>query len=425
MALGNVNFIRKDGNLTSTALGNDHISGLLFDIPSNTQMPSGVKIGDVNQIFSLKDAEKLGINEYSKDADSFYYGIPHFHISEFFRIKPNGSLYIMFDDCSKNWEALQTMQSIAQGEIRQVGVWTPRNLWKKGAESAPYSLDLVSDLNAQAEILASQHKPVSVVLSANCSSADSTKVDKTIKLTLLPSCIGDNPRVTVLLGQGRTDKVKAMQLVHPDNVTIGCLGTMIGCIANASVCESVAWVNQFNITGGAMSDIEFGFGDMTLINDDKDFTSTLPYEALNPTQLDELDDKGYVFPIKYVGKTNGTYFSSNKSCSDGDFNTIARNRTIDKSRRAIRVALLPFLHSPVLIDAKSGRLSEVTIKKFSNVITNILSTMQDNSEISGYSVNISATQNVLSTNKIVITYSIVPVGEASDIEVEEGLALTA
>lgn len=425
MALGNVNFIRKDGNLTNTALGNDHISGLLFDIPTNTQMPVGVKMGDVNQIFSIKDAEKLGINEYSKDSDAFYFGIPHFHISEFFRIKPNGSLYIMFADCSRNWEAIQTMQSIAQGEIRQIGIWTPKNLWKKNADSAPYSLDLVPDLNAQAELLASQHKPVSLIVSANSSSADSTNVDKAIQMALLPTCIGDTPRVTVLLGQGRTEKVKGMQLAHTNNATIGCVGAMIGCIANASVCESVAWVNQFNITGGAMSDIEFGFGDMTLINDDKDFTSTLPYEALSPTQLDELDDKGYVFPIKYVGKTNGTYFSSNKSCSDGDFNTIARNRTIDKSRRAIRVALLPFLHSPVLIDSKTGRLSEVTIKKFNNVIENVLSTMKDNGEISGYSVNISATQNILTTSKIVITYSIVPVGEASGIEVEEGLALIA
>ena len=424
MALGNVNFIRKDGNLTNTALGNDHISGLLFDVPADTQMPSGIKLGDVNQIFSLRDAEKLGINEYSKDSESFYHGIPHFHISEFFRIKPNGSLYIMFADCSKNWDAHQTIQSIAQGEIRQIGVWTPRNLWKKGADSAPYALDLVADLNAQAEILASQHKPVSIILSANSSSVDSTNVDKTVKLTLLPTCIGDTSRVTVLLGQGRTEQVKAMQLAHPNNATIGCVGAMLGCIANASVCESVAWVDQFNVTGGAMSNIEFGFGDMTLINDDKDFTSTLPYEALSPTQLNELDEKGYVFPIKYVGKTNGTYFSSNRSCSAGDFNTIARNRTIDKSRRAIRVGLLPFLHSPVLIDAKSGKLSEVTIKKFSNVITNILSTMKDNGEISGYNVNINTTQNVLTTNKIVITYSIVPIGEAGTIEVKEGFALT-
>ena len=75
----------------------------------------------------------------------------------------------------------------------------------------------------------------------------------------------------------------------------------------------------------------------------------------------------------------------------------ARNRTIDKSRRAIRNALLPYLNSPVLVNPKTGYLAEIEIKKYQNVVKNILSTMEGNSEISGYSVLVSSNQNILLT----------------------------
>ena len=196
------------------------------------------------------------------------------------------------------------------------------------------------------------------------------------------------------------------------------------CVAEAKVCESIAWVNQFNLTSKHMSDIEFGFGNIELNDTGDDFISMLQFEALSPAQIDEIEEKGYVFPIKYAGRANGTYFSKDRTCSDSDYRTIARNRTIDKSRRAIRNALLPYLNSPVLVNPKTGYLAEIEIKKYQNVVKNILSTMEGNSEISGYSVLVSSNQNILLTDTLKIIYAIVPVGVTSKIIVEEGFALT-
>ena len=50
--------------------------------------------------------------------------------------------------------------------------------------------------------------------------------------------------------------------------------------------------------------------------------------------------------------------------------------------------------------------------------------MQNNEEISGFSVTIDKNQNVLKNDTLIIKYSLVPVGIASRIEVVEGLALT-
>lgn len=215
-----------------------------------------------------------------------------------------------------------------------------------------------------------------------------------------------------------------MQIANPKHSSIGCVGVALGCVAEAKVCESIAWVNQFNLTSKHMSDIEFGFGNIELNDTGDDFISMLQFEALSPAQIDEIEEKGYVFPIKYAGRANGTYFSKDRTCSDSDYRTIARNRTIDKSRRAIRNALLPYLNSPVLVNPKTGYLAEIEIKKYQNVVKNILSTMEGNSEISGYSVLVSSNQNILLTDTLKITYAIVPVGVTSKIIVEEGFALT-
>ena len=174
---------------------------------------------------------------------------------------------------------------------------------------------------------------------------------------------------------------------------------------------------------GYFPDIEMGFGDVTL-NSESKLTSTLKYSSLNKIQLDDLDDKGYVFLCKYSGLESGVFFSKDQTCSNGDYRTVARNRTIHKSRRAVRNALLPYVNSPLKVDPSTGYLSSAKITMFQNIVSDILTTMQNNEEISGFSVTIDKNQNVLKNDTLIIKYSLVPVGVASRIEVVEGLALT-
>jgi hypothetical protein len=198
---------------------------------------------------------------------------------------------------------------------------------------------------------------------------------------------------------------------------------MMGAIAKANVQESVAWVKQFNLFTDDFQDIELGFGDINLTGEDE-FVSLNRYESLSPALLDELDDNGYIFPIKYAGKENGIYISKDQTCSVGDFRTIARNRTINKSRRAVREALLPYVNSPLMVNPATGFLAPSKITAFKTLIGDILNKMKAAQEISGYSVIIDPNQNVLVNDTLVISYFIVPVGVATKIYVEEGLSLT-
>lgn len=435
MALGGVFMSDTDGNIgTSSTTSTEKVTGLLFDISKQAKFfeeGAGLAVkdklqGNVIEINSMDDLKELGITAYSGDTEKdLLFGIPYYHINHFFGIQGStGRLFIMFADCGVDWNAIEQMQRAAHGMINQLGVWTEQSLWKQtDPEAETYSIDLVTDLQSKAASLADENAPLSILLCANSAviATDEESVKK-VELGKIPTCVINARFVSVLLGQGLDADVSAMQLANQNLTPIGNIGAALGCIASASVQESFAWVNKFNLIG-YFPDIEMGFGDVTLTSESK-LTSTLKYSSLNKIQLDDLDDKGYIFLCKYSGLESGVFFSKDQTCSNGDYRTVARNRTIHKSRRAVRNALLPYVNSPLKVDPSTGYLSSAKITMFQNIVSDILTTMQNNEEISGFSVTIDKNQNVLKNDTLIIKYSLVPVGVASRIEVVEGLALT-
>ena len=424
-----------DGNIgKNSTTATEKVTGLLFDISKQSKFfteGAGLAVkdkldGNVIEVNSMDDLKELGITAYSGDTSKdLLFGIPYYHINHFFSIQGDtGRLFIMFADCSKDWNAIDMMQRASHGLISQLGVWTEQPLWKQTDTSADtYSLNLVQTLNSKAASLADNNAPLSILLSANSAVVGTTDADvKTVNFAKIPSAVTSNSRfVTVLLSQGLDSTVNAMQLANGNSTPVGVVGAALGCLALAGVQESFAWVNKFNL-GGYFPDIEMGFGDVTKTGNK--FASTISYSSLSKSQIDTLDDKGYVFLCKYSGLEGGVYFSKDQTCANGDYRTVARNRTIHKSRRNVRNALLPYVNSPLKVDPSTGYLSAAKITMFQNIVTAILGTMQDNEEISGYSVTIDKNQNVLKNDKLVIKYSIVPVGVAASIEVVEGLSLT-
>ena len=446
MALGNVFISDTDGKIPSNvSSGNEKVTGLLFDISLQpTLFTAGygknnetkLKLNDVAYITNLKSAVKdFGIIERVKATEdeennvNFLHGIPYYHISEFFRLSGNidgsGKLYVMFADCSVSWDAIEIMQRASGGTINQLGVWTEQSLWKDNGNADKYSLNIVKSINDKAVAMASQNQPLSVILSAYPSKTGANTIEgKKVDLNKIPSCICEASRTSVIIGQASSELISTMQKCNTNHSPVGFLGAVLGCLAKANVQESIAWVKQFNLFSDGFQEIEFGFGD-TNQTDDEEFISLNRYESLSPVMLDDLDDKGYIFPIKYSGRENGIYISKDQTCSAGDYRTIARNRTINKSRRAVRAALLPYVNSPLLVNPSTGFLAPSKITSFKGIVGDVLSGMQKSQEVSGYAVTIDANQNVLVNDTLRISYFIVPVGVAVKIYVEEGLSLTA
>ena len=446
MALGNVVIKTTDGNIPrGTASGNEKVTGLLFDVSLQPELftagygknnEGNLALNDVLYVTSRKSAsqdfgiiERVSATEDEENNVNFYHGIPAYHIREFFRmsgnIDGNGKLYVMFADCSQNWDAIDIMQRVSGGTINQLGIYTEQPLWRQNGAEEKYTLNLVKSVNDKAVAMAEQHQPLSIILAANCSNTGAdTAEGKKIDLNKIPTALCESSRTSVIFGQARSTLVSTMQKANKNNTPVGFLGAMLGCLAKANVQESVAWVKQFNLFDDNFQNIELGFGDINQ-TDGEEFISLNAYESLSPTLLDDLDDKGYIFLIKYAGRENGIYISKDQTCSDGDFRTIARNRTINKSRRAVRSALLPYVNSPLMVNPTTGFLAPSKITAFKTLIGDILKKMQSDQEISGYSVNIDANQNVLVDDTLRISYVIVPVGVAVKIYVDEGLSLTA
>lgn len=442
MALGNVYMTDTDGNIGSTTTSYvEKICGLLFDISGQTNFwtkGQGIKAAEylkdaIVEINSLDDAVKLGITAYDEDAESedgastaLLAGIPYYHINHFFSMAGGtGRLFIAFADCSKDWNAIIDMQKASNGIISQFGVWTEQKIWKKMDSSAnQYTISLVGDLESIAEQMANDyHAPSYIVLSGNSSKVTTASGDNSsVVFSEIADAVVDARYVSVLLGQSMDTDVKKMQASLTSTTPVGVIGLMLGALTQASVGESIAWVQKFDIVNYVPA-VEMGFGDSTVENGViKNATS---YSALTKYQLDQLDDKGYIFMRTFEGREGHVYFTSDNSCSSGDYCTISRNRAINKSRRLVREALLPYVNSPVKVDASNGNLSSAQITVYKNLVTDALTGMADAEEISSVgTVTIPAAQNILKTKTLKLSYTLIPLGCAKTIKVTEGLAIS-
>nr|DAV91203.1 MAG TPA: tail sheath protein [Caudoviricetes sp.] len=449
MALGNVFMKDTDGNIGSSIVNEtEKVCGLLFDIseqPDFWTKGPGVDIAEnwkdtVVELNSLDDAVKLGITPYTgetsteegePDSDGavskdLLYGIPYYHINQFFGMAGgSGRLFVMFADCSSDWNALIDMQKASGGIINQFGVWTEQKIWKKmDPEAQQYSIAIVGDLQSVAEEMANDYfAPAHIILSGNSSKVTTDSgTDDNIVFSEIADAIINARYVTVLLGQSMDTEVKAMQASLKSTTPVGVVGLALGALTRASVGESIGWVQNFDLVNYVPS-IEMGFGDSKV--EDGKIANATSYSALTKYQLDELDDKGYMFLRTYEGREGHVYFTKDRTCSDGDYCTIARNRTINKSRRLVREALLPYVNSPVKVDPSTGQLSSAQITIYNNLITSVLSAMETAEEISGIgTVSVPADQNILVNKKLTFSYKLIPLGCAESIEVTEGLAIS-
>ncbi len=409
-----------DGNIgTEVSMLSEKICGMLFDVAS-----AGSLANKVIEINSIADATEAGI---TPDVCG---GVPLYHIEQFYnKIGASAKLYVMFKSCTVNdWSAIRDLQNAANGQIGQFGIWTEKELWTASSTSVEkYGLsEIVKNINAQmVELANTYYAPASAVLCANTSRitpAEGSAIT-TIDIAKIPTCVQNNCRyVSIAIGQAATEAVQKMQKESSVTAPVGTTGLILACLYDANVGESIGHVRNFNIMEYfPEGKIELGFGDAT-INGEK-ITNATPYESLTRPELNKLDDLGFIFPIRYAGN-NGVYFNGDTTCSAGDYRTIGRNRTINKSRRLVRGNLLQYVNAPFKVDPATGYLSPSQSAIIASAAKDALNLMLNNGEVSAIgSVTVPANQNILKNDKINLSYSLIPLGASKSIYVTEGLAL--
>lgn len=318
----------------------------------------------------------------------------HYHISEFFRLQPQGVLYVGFYAVPSPYvfTEITTMQTFANGTIRQIGVFKD--------PAAAYTTADITVMNTVCVANDTAHKPLSAIYAADLSgTADiSTLTD----LSLLTA-----NKVSDCIAQDGAAQGNYLYLTTGKSST--CLGAMLGTVAKAKVSEDIAWVGNFQISNGTECEV-LGF------SNGQKFTDA----AITDNLLESLNAKRHVFLKKFVGLSGSFWNDSHAAIIvTSDYAYIENNRTIDKATRNLYTALLPSLNSPLQLNA-DGTLSETTVAYLESQGDVALDVMVRDGELSAKDVAINPSQNVLSTSQIIIAVTLVINGVARYIIVPIG-----
>ena len=388
--MNDVTFTRGNGALGRPLASRDHVSAICMPVP-DANLPSGFSTTDrIKLIYSLSDAEALGIRPLATNLAH-----SHYQISEVFRLNPKAELYVYLYDSAATTAAVYLQPVIEfpeNGEIRNASIFKDAAI--AGAD--------ITDIQSVVTAMRLVHRPFSanVGFSAYGAANDwSTAID-------LRALEADGVGVVI----GGSGSGLGLTLATTDNNT-PAIGAVLGATSKAGVHESIAYVAKFNFSNGVELEKTVIGDKSNLVNDQT--------EVL----LSALTAKGYIFFRKHMGIT-GSYIndSSNADLITSDYAYGESTRTIDKAIRGVRTFLLPQLSSPVYLN-ENGTMREDTVANFRALALRSLDQMQQAGEISARDVTIDPTQAVLSTSKLVIGVKIVPVGVARNIEVNIAFAL--
>lgn len=331
--------------------------------------------------------------------------IYHYHISEYFRIQPQGNLYVGFyatPGGAYDFADITLVQNFANGKIRQFAVWI---------DSTAFTTAMITAAQLVATALEADHKPLSILIGGDISgTADVGSLGDLAGLS--------SPKVSVVIGQdgvGVTDGVSVSglgyDLFKAFSKSITCVGATLGAVSLAKVNEDIAWVGKFNLTDG------------TELNTPA-FANGQNFKDVTTAKANLVNLYRYIFIKNFVG-TNGTYFNDSHCAVayTSDYAYIENNRTIDKAIRLMRPALLPLLNSPIVLNS-NGTMSDTAVGNFETVGDGALAKMIRDGELSGNATTVNPAQNVQSTGKVVISEKLLGVGVARNIEVDIGFVLS-
>ncbi|MCL2133030.1 MAG: DUF2586 domain-containing protein [Bacteroidales bacterium] len=393
--MNKLNFTKGQGGVPKTLPGEDHISGLLMYLPdANLPVPDGIAGFSTGSrilgVSSLEMAEKLGI---TADASNWYVRALHYHISEALRINPGMTLYVgLFNTPSGStydFNEVKTMQNFADGRLRQIAVYAPvKNVTAQD----------VTALQSVATWLEAKYTPLSILYAGNI-------VDVAALSTSTISGVGQYNVSVVIAQDGDPESVGAQLYADSEKKgSVTALGLALGALSKASVHESIAWIQKF--PSGISTP---AFADGSLIKE------------TDKSLIESLDEKRYLFLLTYPGLAGSFWNDSHTmDTATSDYAYIESVRTIDKAIRGIRTYLLPYLASPIYVNAESGQLRPDTVTFLEQLAGRQLEDMERAGELSGYKVEIDPDQDVLATSTIEFMIKKVGVGVMRIINVKIG-----
>ena len=339
----------------------------------------------------------------------------NYHITEYYRLNPNGNLWVYFAPITGNawnFQEIQTLQGSggANGAMRQAGVYLGNcGAGGSGSGTAAWIKTVADACQAVKVTLDGYHMPVSIIIGTDISAIS----DLT---TLTDASTWTDFGVSAILSQGGWINSTLNPVTDPgwliykgQGYSITDIGAKLGTISLSPVNDDQGWVSKYNLTDGINLAVPaFGNGH----NIDLIAVSNL---------LALLDRYRYIYNGSYVGLSG--VFQNDNPClisAASSFAWINNNRVFDKAARLLYLEFLPLLNGDVDVNT-DGTPTSLSLSIWQSMISNALAPMtslqpgQATTEIAGYTATINPNQNIVTSGKIVIGLHLGLQGIASSI----------
>jgi len=337
---------------------------------------SGLALKTAVEFLSIENAEEVGITPSFDDTNSI---LAHHHIDEFFRVSPNGNLFVVLDD-----DTLTTAELTAivkeNATIKNIGF--VRNAALAPADMAVY----VAGHQAMVDSLRIENRNIATVL------VEGGVFDNATLISAYPDArTYASGNVAIVIGQDPI--IRGLKAAYE---TYAAIGTALGAISVRGVHENIGSVDIEQKPTVYKGNANYQLTDVArqrwlnaVLQDGKAFNS------LSQADITALNEKGYIFVGNYSG-FDGFYFNDSHTCIEqaSDYSRIENNRVWDKGADLARLALLPRVKSNLLKDPSTGFIRAVEAKELEVIAFNAVNEMAAAGEISGHSVYVNPEQNI-------------------------------
>lgn len=414
MSFRGPSIIKINGGLGQQAPSDRNVAGLIF---RKGYVVGTTFVADtVYKLESLDDATALGLNAASDanvsatNASAVWY-----HISEFFRVNPNGTLYVWNGGVGTTpfatGDAADKLMAASANGIRYMGLVYGFDPSASPTVTGGFGGTVAADIAAAqvwVEARAAAFVYVDCVVIEGYA-ASSTLVD-------LKALDAPQVHVTVANDSGYFSSYPA------GFKRSAAVGTTLGSIGVRMLSESIGSVKLERYPAKARGQADYSLTDTRQNRWVKFGTSaSVSFDSLTQAQRDGLTTNAYGYVGKYEGYA-GVYHNTDATCTlaTEDYNTIHINRIWDEAARMVRRALIPRMNSRVKIDPTSGKIDPATIADWDAAAKRQLDGLLVEGEIADFQFTLDPDQDVIATGKVVTKLSITPQGIAKAIEAEIG-----
>lgn len=414
MSFRGPSIIKINGGLGQQAPSDRNVAGLIIQ---KGYVVSTTFVADtVYKLQSLDDATALGLNAASDaNASATNACAVWYHISEFFRLNPDGTLYVWNGGAGTTpfaaGDAADQLMAASSNGIRFMGLVYGFDPSATPTVTGGFGGSVAADIalaQTWAEAKAAAFVYVDCVVIEGYA-ASSTLVD-------LKALDAPQVHVTVANDSGYFSAYPA------GFKKAAAVGTVLGSIGVRMLSESIGSVKLERYPAKARGQADYSLTDTRQDRWVNFGTSAgVSFDSLTQTQRDNLTANAYGYVGKYEGYA-GVYHNADATCTlvTDDYNTIHINRVWNESARMVRRALIPRMNSRVKIEPSSGKVDPATIADWDAAAKRQLDGLLAEGEIADYTFTLDPDQDVIATGKVTTKLSITPQGIAKAIEAEIG-----